>query len=290
MPTASSTRCARVGAGCSSGPIESDASAAPARSRPNYNALIGSFVRYLILSDIHANLDALDAVLGSAPPGTWDRLIVLGDLVGYGGAPNGVIDRVRALDPVAIIRGNHDKAACGLEDGSNFNHVARVAAEWTGEALTPANRAYLRALPPGPIMIDDLVEICHGSPFDEDHYIFDVDDARRALEAGERPLCLFGHTHLPVVFQQEGDVFDGFLPEGDEDTTLVLQRGVKYLVNPGSVGQPRDGDPRAAFALYDSERRSLLLRRVHYAVDAAQRRILGAGLPASLANRLAVGR
>lgn len=247
-------------------------------------------MRYLILSDIHANLDALEAVLASLAPPDFDRVVVLGDLVGYGAAPNAVIDRIRALNPLAVIRGNHDKASCGLEDGSNFNHVARVAAQWTGETLTPDNRDYLRALPAGPLVIDDRVEICHGSPFDEDHYIFDADDARRALEAGDRQLCLFGHTHLPVVFRRAGAEYNGFMPEGDAEIALELQDGVRYVVNPGSVGQPRDGDPRAAFAIYDSEGPTLILRRVPYAVDAAQRRILGAGLPASLANRLSVGR
>jgi diadenosine tetraphosphatase ApaH/serine/threonine PP2A family protein phosphatase len=244
----------------------------------------------LIVSDLHANLDAFEAVLAAAPSSTWNRLIVLGDLVGYGAAPNAVIDRVRALSPFAIIRGNHDKAACGLEDASNFNHIARVAAAWTGDTLTPENREYLRALPAGPAIIDERVEICHGSPFDEDHYIFDADDAWRAIETGERQLCLFGHTHLPVVFQRTGESFEGFVPEGDDDLTITLEPGVRYVVNPGSVGQPRDGDPRAAFAIYDDDNLTLQLRRVSYAVDAAQRRIIGAGLPASLANRLAVGR
>ena len=247
-------------------------------------------MRYLILSDIHSNLDALDAVLAAAPPDTWDRVIVLGDLVGYGADPNAVVDRVRALVPLAVIRGNHDKACCGIEDASNFNHIARIAATWTEDQLTSENRDYLRDLPAGPVSIDERLEICHGSPFDEDHYIFDAEDARRALEAGDRQLCLFGHTHMPVVFRRAGDTFDGFLPEGDADTKLRLEDGVRYVVNPGSVGQPRDGDPRAAFAIYDTDGPSLTLRRVPYAVDAAQRRILGAGLPASLANRLAVGR
>ena len=247
-------------------------------------------MRYLILSDIHANMDALDAVLDSLPQGSWDRVIVLGDLVGYGGAPNDVIDRIRELDPLAIIRGNHDKASCGLDDGSNFNHVARVAAEWTGGILTPENRDYLRNLPAGPLTIDERLEICHGSPDDEDHYIFDAEDARQALEAGDRQLCLFGHTHLPVIFRRAGTACDGFIPEEDAELTLRLEDDVRYVVNPGSVGQPRDGDPRAAFAIYDTEGPILTLRRVPYAVDAAQRRILGAGLPASLANRLAVGR
>ncbi len=247
-------------------------------------------MRYLILSDIHANIDALEAVLDAAPAGSWDRVLVLGDLVGYGAEPNAVIDRIRALRPHAVIRGNHDKAACGIDDGSSFNHVARRAAPWTSEALSPENREYLRALPQGPVTIDETVEICHGAPFDEDHYIFDSEDARLALDAASRPLCLFGHTHLPVVFRRHPSLFDGFMPEGPGDSTLEITTGISYLVNVGSVGQPRDGDPRAAFGIYDSEESSLILRRVEYNVDVAQRRILSTGLPASLANRIAVGR
>jgi diadenosine tetraphosphatase ApaH/serine/threonine PP2A family protein phosphatase len=246
-------------------------------------------VRYLILSDIHANTDALDSVLAAAPAGSWDRVIVLGDLVGYGAEPNGVIDRIRALDPLAVIRGNHDKAACGLEDGSSFNNIARLAAQWTFEALSDANRDYLRALPAGPMPIDDRVEICHGAPFDEDHYIFDAEDARRALDTASRTLCLFGHTHLPVVFRRDPSVFDGFVPDSG-DAAVPIAAGIHYLINVGSVGQPRDGDPRAAFGIYDSEALSVEVRRVIYPVAAAQRRILAAGLPSSLANRLAVGR
>ena len=246
-------------------------------------------MRYLILSDIHANTDALDSVLEAAPAGTWDQVLVLGDLVGYGAEPNRVVDRVRALEPFAVIRGNHDKAACGLEDGSSFNNIARLAAHWTLEALSDENREYLRALPAGPRVIDEVVEICHGTPFDEDHYTFDAEDARRALDTATRPVCLFGHTHLPVVFRRDPSVFDGFVPDGAE-TTVALTEGVHYLINVGSVGQPRDGDPRAAFGIYDSEKLSVEMRRVVYPVGIAQRRILSAGLPSSLANRLAVGR
>jgi diadenosine tetraphosphatase ApaH/serine/threonine PP2A family protein phosphatase len=194
------------------------------------------------------------------------------------------------MNPLAVIRGNHDKAACGLEDGSNFNQIARVAASWTYDTLTEANRQYLRDLPAGPEAIDDAVEICHGAPFDEDYYIFDSEDALRAMAATTRPVCLFGHTHLPVVFHYENELFDGFIPEPDEETTIALRPGTRFLINPGSVGQPRDGDPRAAYGIYDDAAGSVRLVRVTYAVDAAQRRILSAGLPASLANRLAVGR
>jgi diadenosine tetraphosphatase ApaH/serine/threonine PP2A family protein phosphatase len=248
-------------------------------------------MRYLIISDIHANVDAFDAVLAAAPESTWDRALVLGDLVGYGAAPNGVIERVLSLDPLAVIRGNHDKAACRIADASDFNHVARAAAVWTGDTLTEEHRMYLDRLPAGPRTIDDTVEICHGAPFDEDHYVFDVGDASRALDAASRPICFFGHTHLPVVYRRDKHMDAGFIPHVEEDALQVsLSADARYLVNPGSVGQPRDGDPRAAFAIYDADLRVLTLRRVAYPVEAAQRRIFDAGLPASLAHRLALGR
>jgi predicted phosphodiesterase len=246
-------------------------------------------MRYLVLSDIHANLEALDAVLAAAPPDRYDRVLVLGDLVGYGADPNAVIERVRALRPAAIIRGNHDKVACGIEDASSFNQLARHAAEWTHDTLTDEHRTYLRELPAGPEVIDASLEICHGSPFDEDAYIFDGRDAARSFEALTRPVCLFGHTHLPVIFVHTKSRFEGRIPEGDE-TTIAIEPEIRYLVNPGSVGQPRDGDPRAAFAIYDADKKEILLRRVEYPVPAAQEKILAAGLPVSLANRLALGR
>lgn len=246
-------------------------------------------MRYLVLSDIHANLEALEAVLAESPAETYDRVVVLGDLVGYGADPNAVVDRVRSLNPLAVIRGNHDKAACGLDDGSSFNQIARFAAAWTTDTLTPDNRQYLRDLPAGPAVIDERVEICHGSPFDEDHYIFDGNDARRALDASTRALCLFGHTHLPVIFSEEAGQLSGFIPELAKHG-MRLQNGVRFLVNVGSVGQPRDGDPRAAYATYDSAGPTLVLHRIEYPVGVAQRKIVAAGLPQTLANRLAIGR
>jgi predicted phosphodiesterase len=246
-------------------------------------------VRYLILSDIHANLDALEAVLAHAS-GAWDEVLVLGDLVGYGAEPNEVMDRIHGLKPTAVIRGNHDKAACGLDDGSQFNHVARLAAAWTGDQLTDANRSFLRNLPMGPVEIDAALEICHGAPFDEDHYIFDGADAREALQSATRRLCLFGHTHLPGMFKALGDTLEGAPPDPDVETALSIEPNGHYLVNVGSVGQPRDGDPRAAYGILDTDACEIRLRRVVYPVESAQRKILTAGLPASLANRLALGR
>ena len=244
-------------------------------------------MKYLVISDIHANLEALEATLASAP--SHDATLVLGDLVGYGADPNAVIERVRALPGATIIRGNHDKVGAGIEDVEAFNHLAKQAIAWTATALTPANRTWLAALPAGPISIDPLVQICHGSPFDEDAYIFDDLDARRALLVTERPLCLFGHTHVPAVYLFDNDLRHLGPPRGKE-FSVPMQGKARYLVNCGAVGQPRDGDPRAAFGVLDTADRTLTVLRVPYDVAAAQSKIVTAGLPEVLAQRLAIGR
>ena len=247
-------------------------------------------MRYLVLTDIHANLEALDVCLVDALSHTYDSTLVLGDLVGYGPDPNTVVERVQSLAPVAIVRGNHDKVACGLEQADGFNSVARNAAMWTLDTLLPAHRDWLAALPEGPTVVDDLVEICHGSPFDEDAYIFDELDAVRAVKTATRPLCLFGHTHYPVTFELSAESFDTLGSAAAPLTPLPLKPGSKYLINPGSVGQPRDGDPRAAYAIVDTAQLLVELYRVRYAVAETQAKIIQAGLPDVLAQRLAVGR
>ena len=247
-------------------------------------------MRYLVLSDIHANLEALDTCLADASNRRYDQTLVLGDIVGYGADPNAVIERVQALEPAAIVRGNHDKVACGLEQPEGFNTVARSASAWTFEMLTPEHRDWLAALPRGPHQVDDLIEICHGSPFDEDAYIFDELDALRALKTATRPLCLFGHTHYAVTFARSDDAVDSIGPSPLREVQIALQDGVKYLVNPGAVGQPRDGDPRAAYAIVDTDRRHVELFRLVYPVEDAQAKVMKAGLPDVLAQRLGVGR
>jgi predicted phosphodiesterase len=247
-------------------------------------------MRYLVLTDIHANLEALDACLADARARRFDETLCLGDLVGYGGDPNAVVERVRALAPIALVRGNHDKVACGLEQPEGFNSVARSAAMWTFEVLTPAHREWLAGLAQGPLIVDDFVQICHGSPFDEDAYIFDELDAVRALKVSARPLCLFGHTHYPVTFELSSDGVETFGPATSAEAVLPLKPGAKYLLNPGSVGQPRDGDPRAAYAIVDEGAQRVELYRVVYQVEEAQSKVVRAGLPEVLAHRLAVGR
>ena len=247
-------------------------------------------MRYIVLTDIHANFEALDACLADARPRGFDQTLVLGDLVGYGGDPNAVVERVQSLNPTAIVRGNHDKVACGLEQAEGFNAVAKSAAKWTLDVLTPAHRDWLAALPEGPIDVDEVVEICHGSPFDEDAYIFDELDAVRALKVSNRPLCLFGHTHYPVTFELSNDSFENVGSAAAAQMQVVMKPGSKYLINPGSVGQPRDGDPRAAYAIVDTTQRRVELYRIRYAVEEAQTKVVKAGLPDVLAQRLAVGR
>ena len=248
-------------------------------------------MRYVILSDIHANLEAIDAVTAHAENQAYDAVLVLGDLVGYGADPNAVIKRVQALNPIAFVRGNHDKVAAGMEKPDSFNMAARRAVAWTFAALTPESQSYLAALPEGPLLVDDEVEICHGAPSDEDKYVFEAVDAARALLESRRPVCLFGHTHVQVVYELSSD---NMLTMSDFDASsgrrLTLEPSSKYLINPGSVGQPRDGDPRAAYGLLDTDTRELMLFRVAYEVAVAQEKIREAGLPEILASRLALGR
>ncbi|MEW5984839.1 MAG: metallophosphoesterase family protein [Acidobacteriota bacterium] len=245
-------------------------------------------MRYLVLSDIHANIDALDAVLDDAAARGYGRVLVLGDLVGYCADPGAVIDRMLGLDVCAAVRGNHDKVAAGLEDGADFNPIAKLSAEWTGRVLTEEHRAYLRSLPRGPVLVDEDIQICHGSPEDEDRYMLDSLDAIAAFQAARRPLCLFGHTHNPlaVVLQRQELVY---LPSGD-GAVLHWAPDARYLVNVGSVGQPRDGDARAAYGIIDSDRRQVEFLRLEYPVGRAQSRIRERRLPEPLAARLRAGR
>jgi predicted phosphodiesterase len=248
-------------------------------------------MRYLVLSDIHSNLEALDAVLRASAAQRYDAVLVLGDLVGYGADPNAVVDRVRALNPAAIVRGNHDKVAAGLDDAEDFNPMAKSAAHWTRDALTPATLQYLRDLPTGPQIVDEMVEICHGSPLDEDLYVVADIDAARSIAVSRTPICLFGHTHVAISARMDKDRRLEFeAPQGHPEFPTPIAADSKYLINPGSVGQPRDGDARAAYAIADLERKVVTLYRVAYPIEAAQKKIMDAGLPPMLAYRLGMGR
>jgi predicted phosphodiesterase len=272
-------------------------------------------MRALILSDIHSNLDALEAVLAAAP--AYDVVWNLGDVVGYNAAPIEVIERVRGLGTV-FVRGNHDRACSGLDDAKNFNPIAWAAVQWTKARLDDGSAGWLRNLPCGPIWIRagdsrsndegpatsasaDRQRIrqtacVHGSLRDEDEYLLTVEEAAAQPMGTGNPAAFFGHTHVQGGFAG--------LPIGDwivvkpvytnreqaESYTLDLRDSLKYLINPGSVGQPRDGDWRAAFAVYDDTAQRVTFFRVPYDVRLAQMRITRAGLPDALARRLGLGR
>jgi predicted phosphodiesterase len=246
-------------------------------------------MRYLILSDIHANSEALSAVLNRVRRKRWDKVVFLGDLVGYGANPNQAVDMVRALRPLVAIRGNHDKVCSGVENGEMFNRVALKAALWTRQHLTASNLRWLRSLPEGPVVVDGAFAIAHGTPIDEDAYIFGEIEALNVFRQTAFPLCFFGHSHFPVVFGLSPDAIQTVLTDAPS-FRFRLEQGVRYLVNPGSIGQPRDGSPLASFAIFDSGTRTVTIHRVPYRLERAQRKILDAGLPRPLADRLALGR
>jgi len=251
-------------------------------------------VRLLVLSDVHANLEALEACLDAAP--AHDLAVNLGDVVGYGGSPNEVIDHVRR-ECCLHIRGNHDKACAGLTDVDGFNPIAAFAVSWTRLELTPERLAWLRAVPSGPLSLPgmDDVRFAHGSVFDEDEYIVAVSDAVEPLLLLPLPATFFGHTHLQggfSLYQDSGSEIHPQIDPGDklDKSELQLIKSARYLINPGSVGQPRDGDWRAGFALFDTDQQTVTFYRVPYDLQGAQQRIRAAALPERLAMRLSIGR
>jgi predicted phosphodiesterase len=245
-------------------------------------------MRYLLLSDIHSNDEALAAVLTRARRRRFDRVVILGDFVGYGAEPNAVLDRLRRVRKEKIvIRGNHDKVVCGLDDGELFNPVALQAARWTEKALTPKNREFLEELPLGPRAVDGAFAICHGSPRDEDAYIFSDRDALVNFRDFDSRVCFFGHSHIPSIFTQEPHGIRVEVVYGSH--VRKLEEGRRYLINPGSVGQPRDRNPAAAYAIYDAGKRSVFFERVPYDAERTRQKIHRAGLPGMLGDRLLVG-
>ncbi|MEO8597479.1 MAG: metallophosphoesterase family protein [Candidatus Solibacter sp.] len=246
-------------------------------------------MRYLILSDLHANLEALEAVIAQSA-GQYDRALCCGDLVGYGADPNSVCDWVRA-DCAAVVRGNHDRASTGQDDLEWFNPVARSAAVWTLENLSRENTEYILQLPRGPLTVDGF-QLFHGSPYDEDEYVIAAGEAGQAFGYLEARVGFFGHTHVQGGFIWNQGRVETILrtPAGSESQMLAIDPGCAYMINPGSCGQPRDGDARAAYAIYDAGEREVTYYRVKYNLAAAQKKIHAAGLPSILADRLAVGR
>ncbi|RXH57804.1 metallophosphoesterase family protein [Granulicella sibirica] len=252
-------------------------------------------MRALILSDIHGNLEALSAVLRDAE-GHYDVLWNLGDVVGYGASPNEVLDLIHPLAEINV-RGNHDRVCTGQTSPLGFNPVARTAALWTLKELTPDNLAWLRSVPQGPLTPSAAsgVTCAHGSPLHEDAYILNMRDAWAPLQQMPTAITFFGHTHIQGGFSQKEqdwhEVRPRYFTRNDKEHWILdLGPGTRHLINPGSVGQPRDTDWRAAYAIYDLEACRIVFHRIPYDVTTAQGRILMAGLPERLAERLREGR
>jgi predicted phosphodiesterase len=239
-------------------------------------------VRIAVLSDIHGNLVALDAILAAL--GAVDRVWHLGDVVGYGPEPDAVVARLRGLGAIGV-RGNHDAAAVGGSEIDSFNPDARRAMEWTRKTIDPDTRAWLAALPVRRTEGD--FELVHGSPRDPTwEYITTAPVARLNLDLLHTPYGLHGHTHLPTVFRDEDGRVETLSPS--DGSTVVLD-GRRILANPGSVGQPRDGDPRASALVLDPEGRELTWQRSPYDIAAVQSAMRRRRLPDRLVARLAHG-
>ena len=241
-------------------------------------------MRYGIFSDIHSNLEALDAVLGFFKKEGVQETLCLGDIVGYGANPRECLAKIRALKGV-IIAGNHDWACAGRIEMDYFNRYAREAAVWTQKQLSDKEKGFLRNLELS--YRTNLFTLAHGSlDFPEEfHYVFDTESASRTLELSETPVCFVGHSHLPMILTLDGEGLVRICRSGK----IQLEAGLKVLVNDGSVGQPRDGDPRSGCAIFDTEKGLIEIYRLPYDFQKTQRKILEAGLPRLLASRLAEG-
>lgn len=243
-------------------------------------------MRIVLVSDIHSNAVALDAVLAALPP--HDELWCLGDTIGYGPEPNRCLTVMRDRARYALT-GNHDLASLGLVSLADFNALARTANQWNNAQLEPDLRAYLQALP-ARLDVSADATLAHASPRDPVwEYILDPATAKANLSHFATPLCFVGHSHVPTVFIQAGDGKTTFRRPNPGETVTIAP-DARAIFNPGSVGQPRDGDPRAAYAVWDTDAHTIRFNRVEYDVAATQRTMRDAGLPDMLAERLAFGR
>ena len=241
-------------------------------------------MRYGIIGDIHSNLEAFEVVLEEISKREIDKVICLGDIVGYGANPNECIDKVRQLTDI-VVMGNHDAGSIGQTDLNYFNWVAREACEWTGKVLTASNKTYLKNL--------DFVKreketfIVHASPSKPAAwiYIISLDIAMQEFSHFNESICFVGHSHVPVTFVKRGARYDVI-----EDMHFKLDKDARYIINVGSIGQPRDFDPRASFGIYDSDEGQIEIIRLNYDIETAQQKIRKAGLPEFLATRLALGK
>jgi predicted phosphodiesterase len=244
-------------------------------------------MRYAVISDIHSNLEALEVVLGEIDRIGVDQIVSLGDLVGYNANPNECVQLLSERG-IPSLMGNHDAAACGLEEPLDFNPLARAAVLWTRQALEPEHRGFLQRLPEQR-GLNGQVWLAHGSLLHRDHYLtshFDIMENIRRMEEADPQIRIlfFGHTHVQGAFACDRDSLDVI-----SSPRFSIREERLYLINPGSVGQPRDRDPRCSFLLFDEEAQTVEFVRLPYDIRACSERILSAGLPRELADRLHIG-
>jgi putative phosphoesterase len=244
-------------------------------------------VRYLVFSDIHSNQEAFEKFLGQKKVKNVDKILFLGDLVGYGPNPDEVISQFRELSHMKAVRGNHDKVIADLESSSLFNPAAAFSAEWSKLKISAANFQYLKKLPKGPQIVDRFITICHGSTFDEDYYVFSQFEASESFKFMETSIGFFGHTHFPIIYYLRNEKLD--IVPLSENTRIKLDGNTRYLINPGSIGQPRDKNPASSFIVFDSTKMEISFSRFTYEVSKTQKKIREAGLPELLASRLEAG-
>jgi len=242
-------------------------------------------LKWAVLSDIHGNLEAFNAVLDCLSKEGIDRVAFLGDIVGYGANPNECIDLLKDIADI-MVAGNHDYGAVGLTDTSNLNPVARAAIEWTAKELSTVNRNFLSGF--HLISIIDDITFVHSTPYNPQNwdYLSYRDDLTMNFDSFKTRICFIGHSHIPVVFKKD----KGERVSLSKALIVRLEEGARYLINVGSVGQPRDGIPDAAFGIYDAKECVFTLKRSPYDIGTAQKKIIKAGLPERLAARIAVGR
>ena len=248
-------------------------------------------MKIAVLADIHANLEALQTVLAHARNQGITKFVCLGDIVGYNANPHECLEIVRGLDLLGVVMGNHDAVACGAQPLAGFNPYAAMAAQWTREQLTDEEQTWLAQLPyKQDILVEETMSrftIVHASLYMPEtwDYVFDSHEANLSMQYQWMPVCFIGHTHAPIAYERS--MLETIAGSYD---TLQFNPEHKYLVNCGSVGQPRDRDPRAAYVSYDLAEQTIQLHRLEYDVKTAQQKVLAAGLPEYCATRLAAGR
>ncbi len=242
-------------------------------------------MKYAILSDVHSNLEAFQAVLENFSKEKVDQVFFLGDIVGYGADPNPCIEILQELTTIAVA-GNHDWATVGLTKTSCFNPVAKTAIEWTAREISQSHKEFLKALPL--TQNKNTITLVHATPNqpEEWDYIFSLQKASLSFNYYDHQICFIGHSHRPITFVEDEEVRTSILI----NTSFTLSDSHRYIINVGSVGQPRDGDPRAAYGIYNTDDVRFTLKRIPYNIERTQKKIMEAGLPPFLASRLASGR